>query len=179
MTRLRTRILIAVVAVFVAAPLARWIFVADEPAVESQAKPVPTPPAPLPVQAIVSRESAEGFTDRNIDLISMVKIEKQTLERFHTGLQSELDKQGKVFASDRVTASSVIAEVGGRRMVVTKMKADGQELAAQVFGIVGSEAIRIGCFSQTPGQDVVMSPECRAKVQEVFGVDLGLGGGRG
>lgn len=168
----------AAILVVVVAPTATYLLSAKSATISAQTRGKPVKSGSTQIQTIVSRESADGFTEADINVNVMLKLEARTLEQFRAGMVRELSTAGKTFNPARMTADSVVTEIGSRRLIVTRIKTDGQVTAAQVFGVNQQEAVRVACVPSAIVDDIVMSRECRARVQSIFGVNLNLSGNR-
>ena len=124
------------------------------------------------VQAMVTRESAEGGTEDQMDQEFLSKLEQLQLERIRTKTERVRQSQGLPFDPTAMTAEGVFVEAGGRRLAITRFKILDVTFGAEIVGIIGDEAIRVFCFTDEPADLIITRGPCNDKVQEAFGVSL-------
>jgi hypothetical protein len=166
------RLLLAAALVFVV-PLAGYLMAGkpNSPSARPQVGQVTWDTSPR-VFVIASREDAEGLTQADMTPEALTRFEAVTLERFKKHMAAVLARRGKAFNADQMTAESVYAEIGHKKLAVTKLKVQGITLAVQFLGIVGPELVRVGCVTDQPSDVVVAAAPCNDKIRETFGVSL-------
>jgi hypothetical protein len=173
---LTKRLLIGAVVVFAVVPLAKFLLVKSDGAGEAAVAQAPGRDLFAEinkVQTIVSREPSEGFTDSSLNQEALSRIEERTLALFREKMQKELGSKGKNLDPERLTADSVYVEKEGRKLAVTKLRADGVAIGVQIAGLVDDEFVRLACISSEPVEPEIITGPCAEETARTFGVSLG------
>ena len=121
----------------------------------------------LPVaHVVVSRQGAEGVTVADLTPEFLQNLNAWTQER----LRANGAKHG--LPADQLTTESVYVESGSQKYAVTRISDGVFKPSAIIFGIKGSEAVRITCGVREKADVELMTGPCNEKVREVFGVPL-------
>ena len=124
------------------------------------------------VQTVVSREPSGGAVDADLDQRVLKEIEQRTLVSFRKGMIQELTRRGKTLSSERLSADSVYVEKSGRKLAVTKLRADGLTLGVQIAGLVNDEFVRLMCVTNEPKEIEIVTGPCAAATKETFGISF-------
>jgi hypothetical protein len=124
------------------------------------------------VQTIVSREPSGGAADADLSQSVLKEIEQRTLVSFRKSMMQELVRRGKTLKPERITAESVYIEKGGRKLAVTKLRADGVTLGVQIAGLVNDEFVRLMCVTDQPKEIEIVTGACAEATNKTFGVSF-------
>jgi hypothetical protein len=170
------RLLIAAILVFVAFPAASYFLTKSDEAnskADSSMLDAASSIDAANVQTMVSRESAESVTEADFDQAALSGIEARTLELFREKMVQEINRRtGKTLDASRLTADSVYAEISGRKLAVTTLRADGAIVGAQIAGIIDDEFLRVGCITNKPNDLEIVTGKCADAVKKTFGVTM-------
>ncbi|MDO7833613.1 hypothetical protein Q4610_01010 [Sphingobium sp. HBC34] len=124
------------------------------------------------IQTLVSRQDAEGVTDADMSPEFLKNLEAWTLERVKLKAKPHWDAAGVPQEQRAVTAESVYVSTASHKLAVTRLRMGQTTPQAMIFGIVGTEAVRVLCMNSN-GDDVpVASGPCDEKLREVFGESI-------
>lgn len=134
----------------------------------------PEASAIAPVVATITTQSAEGFTDADLDQTSLKNIETwivDTMIKKGKSSYAELGYDSNDF-NPKVDANSVYLTVKGKKLAVIKINMDNSVRSVTIMGIKGTELHRVTCIRNSNHDIPVWSGECGKKIQEVFGVAI-------
>ena len=123
------------------------------------------------LRIIVSRQDAEGVTQKDLDLEALKKLEAYTLETVRKRTKDNQVAEGLPPTDMNFTAESVYVESGGLKLAVIRIRND-YLFAVTVMGIVGKELIRVGCLRPSPERIPIASGQCAEKINEVFNITI-------
>jgi hypothetical protein len=124
------------------------------------------------VRAVVSRQSADGVTDSQIDVAFADALGEWLAERTYVNAVKIAQEQGRTAEVVKPQPETVIVERGGRRFVVTRMRVGAYTPIASIFGIQGDEAVRVSCFGSDTSNVTISSGSCDDEVRRVFGTSI-------
>ena len=140
----------------------------------SEKSTTPEASAIAPVVAMITVQSAEGFTDADLDQTGLKNLETwvvNTMIKKSKSKYAELGYDPNSF-NPKVEANSVYVTVNGKKLAVIKVNMDNSVRSVTIMGIKGTELHRVTCIRNSNHDIPVWSGECGKKIQEVFGVAI-------
>lgn len=125
-----------------------------------------------PTRIVVSRQDAEGVTQKDLDLQALKFFETHALETIKKRTKDNLAAQGLPPTDMNLTAESNYVESGGFKFAVIRIRSD-YLFAVTVMGIVGKELIRVNCLRSSPEPIPITFGQCAEKINEVFNIKIG------
>jgi hypothetical protein len=126
------------------------------------------------IRVLVSRQDAEGVTQKDFSLEFLKVLETYSVERVKKLTTDNLAAQGLPPTAMNHTAESNYVEIEGLKLAVIRIRSD-YAFAVTVMGIVGKELIRVNCLRAGPSPESIpiASGQCAEKINEVFKIKIG------
>lgn len=174
MNKISKNLLIALLGMAIVVPVAKYVGrTAGEAANERDASQRMMAARLDPqIKTMVSRQDAQGVTEADLSPEFLKNIEAWTLERINVNAKKHWDAAGVPEGERNVSAESVYVSTGSHKLAIIRMRIGDVTPQATIFGIVGSEAVRVTCVDPTLGNVTVTSGPCAEKIRETFGESI-------
>ncbi len=124
-------------------------------------------------RVLVSRQSAEGVTNADLDVAAAETLGEYAVQRMRYHTQRYLDEIGSTENVEQITQKTVLMPNGSRSVVLTRIYTAGTNNAVQFLGIEGEELIRVLCQTSRGDQEVLLAGKCEEAVHKQLGLELG------
>jgi len=130
-------------------------------------------PATPVVRTVVSEQSADGVTQKQMGLSFLKNLEDYTVARVNAKTRESLAAKGYPNAQVSTTAESVYVYAGPHKLAVVRLKQDVGSSQVFIAGIDGPMLKRVACISDAASPIPVSYGPCGDKIAEVFGHRIG------
>ena len=123
-------------------------------------------------RVIVSHQAADGVSEADFDQHFLTNLESWVVERTLANAEKYFDSALVPENLRKVSGESIYVDQYGHRLAVVRIRIGGTNPNATIFGVLGDELIRIGCFDRSGANVAIMDGPCSEKIEEIFGDPL-------
>ena len=117
----------------------------------------------------ISSESADGYKQNDMDSRFLKIIEEATVASVKEKTTKHLISQGFKNPKINILSESIYFEQDNKKLGVVRLYIENSN-QLWIFGIKGTELIRIACVRQTSEKIQISYGKCGDKIREVFGI---------
>jgi hypothetical protein len=126
----------------------------------------------LPIKTALSTESADGYTQAELDIEMLSALEVRTKEIMQSKIKEAVSYYGNKNYKPNFTTTSTYMFAGKYKLAVINLEAVPYARARVIYGIKGRELLKILCMRNdgTSGNVPISYGPCADKIKSVFGV---------